>query len=183
MEVSGYQTQSDVSSDIIIIPPPSTHVSSLNPHREQQHPWTATRDIVRTVSIPSIKILNQLKQLRRIESVIPLAYEPPVKLFIIDYDTVRSFVDPGTCSVTCTDSNRFPTSVVGVGWQAVHGERKETSVELELGAVKVGAGSGCVHEDWVCKTSSGVVCLYYYIVSFENNSLDGNTYMPSRCTL
>lgn len=92
--------------------------------------------------------------------MIPFTHQPAIELLIIDHDTIRTFVDPRTSPIARVDGDRFPASVVGIWGKAVDGEWEAAGVELELGSVEVGAGSGCVDEDRVRETGTGVVCLY-----------------------
>jgi len=61
-----------------------------------------------------IKILNQLKQLRRINAMHPLAHNPAIMAGAVDLQPLRASIDPRAVAVAGRDGDGLPARVVGV---------------------------------------------------------------------
>lgn len=88
----------------------------------------------------------------------PLAHNPSSELHISGLDSISASVHEATGTVPRSDSDRLPSSIVGVPRKGVGAERKRVDVELQIGVVEVGGRTLARRiEDRVGQTGASVV--------------------------
>lgn len=89
----------------------------------------------------------------------PLAHNPASKLLVVDFNPIRPIVDENARSISGANADWLPARVVGIRWQGIERKGVLVDVELEVGSVEEGAGTGCAGEDGVGEAGACMVCL------------------------